>query len=295
MTASRDLEILVAKIQKQLAPRSEVLHDVKLLGRKSGIMRQIDVLVRDKVGQYDIQIIIDCKDHKDPVDIKGVEEFNGLYEDVGAQKAVLVAPRGFTAAAKTLAKVLQIDLYSPVDTDAHKWQAIVSIPTICDYRSALISVGLSSSVPLPLMIQPDFYNTNQIYDAAGNSLGTCLAVAADKWNTGRWPIDTGVHERLPIFDVEETQMDNGYGQIIPVDLWVSLYVEQQLYFGQAPVNKISGFHDHHTGLVIANAFTVGMLDVDEVEQHWLKISKVEDAPVRPVIMLQGLVAWVQEI
>ena len=33
--ASRDLEILVANIQKQLAPNSEVLHDVKLDGRQS--------------------------------------------------------------------------------------------------------------------------------------------------------------------------------------------------------------------------------------------------------------------
>ena len=49
--ASRDLELLVAKIQKELAPDSEVLHDVKLVGRKSKRERQIDVLVRQKIGQ----------------------------------------------------------------------------------------------------------------------------------------------------------------------------------------------------------------------------------------------------
>jgi hypothetical protein len=125
---SRELEILVTKIQKQLAPKAEVLHNVMLDGRNSKIKRQIDVLVRERVGQYEIQIIIDCKDYNRPVDIKAVEEFYGTQCDVGAQKGVLVCPKGFTAAAKTRAAGLQIDLYSPFDTDAHKWQVKATIP-----------------------------------------------------------------------------------------------------------------------------------------------------------------------
>jgi hypothetical protein len=92
-TDSLDLELLVAKIQQQLAPRAEVLHNVKLDGRLSKTKRQIDVLVRESIGQYDIQIIIDCKDYKKPVDVKGVEEFHGLFRDVGAHKGVLVSVR----------------------------------------------------------------------------------------------------------------------------------------------------------------------------------------------------------
>ena len=94
--SSVQLEQLVQKIQKQLAPQAEVLHNVKLPGRSSNEDRQIDVLVREKVGQYDINIIIECKDHKRPIDVKGVEEFAGLLNDVGAQKGVLVCPKGFS-------------------------------------------------------------------------------------------------------------------------------------------------------------------------------------------------------
>ena len=96
--SSRDLEILVAKIQRQLAPDSEVLHDVRLDGRKSNRKRQIDVLVRQRIGQYEIQIVIDCKDYARPVNVKGVEEFYGLLDDVGAQRGVLVCPQGFIPA-----------------------------------------------------------------------------------------------------------------------------------------------------------------------------------------------------
>ena len=67
----KKLEKLVAKIQQDLAPRSTVSHNVKLQG-KSGAQRQIDVLVEDKIGQYQIKIVIDCKDYKTPVDIKDV-------------------------------------------------------------------------------------------------------------------------------------------------------------------------------------------------------------------------------
>jgi restriction endonuclease Mrr len=97
---SRELEMLVARIQQQLAPKAEVIHDVKLDGRYSGRKRQIDVLMREQIGQYDIKIVIDCKDYKTPVDVKSVEEFYGLLSDVGAHKGVLVCPQGFTTTAK---------------------------------------------------------------------------------------------------------------------------------------------------------------------------------------------------
>jgi hypothetical protein len=73
MADYRELEKLVARIQQQLAPQSEVIHNTKLMGRHTQRMRQIDVLVKDKVAQFDINIIIDCKDYKHPVDVKGVD------------------------------------------------------------------------------------------------------------------------------------------------------------------------------------------------------------------------------
>ena len=42
----KQLEILIAKIQQELAPEATVSHNVKLMGRQSETLRQIDVLVR---------------------------------------------------------------------------------------------------------------------------------------------------------------------------------------------------------------------------------------------------------
>jgi hypothetical protein len=293
--SSREPEILVAKIQKQLAPKAEVLHNVMLDGRNSETKRQIDVLVRERVGQYEIKIIIDCKDLNKPVDVKGVEEFYGLQCDVGAQKGVLVCPKGFTAAAKTPAAKIQIDLYSPFDTDAHKWQVRATIPAICDFRSAAMSFGFSSTAPVPFRLFDNFYSSNMIYDGKGNALGTALSNALKKWNDGQYPTEPGAHEHLNVFETMTVLMDNGYDpplqMRVPADISVSLIVRLQLYFGQLPVPRVSGFKDEFSGKVITNAFQIGLLDADEVERDWLKINAETEAPIKPVIWVTGLIGW----
>jgi Restriction endonuclease len=291
---SRELEKLVTKIQAQLAPKADVTHDVMLEGRHTGHQRQIDVLVREQIGQYDIKIIIDCKDYKTPVDVKGVEEFYGLLDDVGAQKGVLVCPRGFTATAKKRAEGLQIDLYSPVDTDTHKWRVKVTIPALCDFRNVMMSFGISFSGPVPLRLPPDFWSSCMIFDDESKQLGFTLAEAQKKWNNGIFPDAVGAHDNLSVFDTPKTFMDNGYGMKVPVSISVSTIVHRDLFFGQLPVPRISGFKDELSGLVISNAFTVGILSPEEVERDWQKIEREEDAPVRPVISLRGSVMWEQD-
>jgi hypothetical protein len=288
--SSRDLEILAAEIQKQLAPGAEVLHDLQLDGRQSKRKRQIDVLVRDKIGQYEIQIIIECKDYAKPIDIKSVEEFYGLLCDVGAQKGVLICPKGFSHAAKTRAEGLQIALYSPVDTNPHKWQAKVTIPSICDFRSAAISVGMTMTAPLPLKIHNDFHNTKMVYDEHKAELGITLDAALRKWNDGQFPVDVGEHQNLSIFD-SATLIENGYGSFVPVHLSASLWVSRQLYFGTFPVERMSGFKDEFSGKVITNAFTLKIINPEDVEAQWLKIDSEDAAPVKPFINLIGLVGW----
>lgn len=293
MKASKELELLVQRIQKQLAPQAEVLHDVKITGRRTGVKRQVDVLVSEQVGQYAIKIVIDCKDYKTPIDVKGVEEFAGLLDDVGGHKGVLVCPKGFTRAAKTRAEGLQIDLYSPVDTDPHKWQVKATIPAICDFRSAAISFGVSCSVPAPFRMGMNFFSEMVAYDEAGKPLGTPLDVIAQRWNDGEITDDVGETGRIDIFGDQVTLADNGYEMRVPVQLYAHLYIERRIFYGQLPVPQISGFKDEMSGHVITNAFSIGMLDPDVIEQEWQQIADEADAPVKPVIALRGVVCWQQ--
>lgn len=59
-------EKLVAKVQKDLAPKSTVTHNDMIAGKDSGKERQIDVSVKVRTGQYDLLIIIAVKITKIP-------------------------------------------------------------------------------------------------------------------------------------------------------------------------------------------------------------------------------------
>lgn len=60
----QQLELLVASIQRQLAPGAKVTHNAKVEGKHSETTRQVDVLVEQYVGQYPIRIALDAKTTK---------------------------------------------------------------------------------------------------------------------------------------------------------------------------------------------------------------------------------------
>ncbi len=67
-------KILGAKITKQ----------ARFVGKRSGIEREIDVMIQGKVGAFDVMIAIESKHYKDPVGVEKVEAFKTKMEDVGA-------------------------------------------------------------------------------------------------------------------------------------------------------------------------------------------------------------------
>lgn len=285
------LEQLVQKIQQQLAPKAQVSHNVHMQGRHTGRKRQVDVLVYEKVGQYDINIVIDCKDYKKPIDVKGVEEFAGLLDDVGAQKGVLVCPSGFSEAAKIRAKGLQIDLYSPIDTDPHKWQVNPFIPATCEFKLVSFGFSVSTSAPLPFRIGTDFFSANDVFDHRGAKLGTAYSKMAQRWNEGEFLDSLDETQTINIFGDCGVSVDNGYGQMCPVCLTARLELQSQLFLGQLPISEMSGFKDELSGQIITNAFTVGILDPEVIARDWHPINDTSDLKAKAVIHLQGLVCW----
>jgi hypothetical protein len=280
------LEHLVVSIQQQLSPDATVSHNVKLDGVDSETKRQIDVLVEQNIGQYQMRIVIDCKDYSKPVDVKGIEEFHGLVQDVRAQKGALVCPSGYTKSAKRRAKKFQIDLYSPVDTDPHKWQAVISAPVLCDFRNVFMSFAIKCSAPKPLMIPQEFYNL-PVQDEDGEILGTSLEMAQQNWYNGVFPSEVGEHNDVSIFGDKTVLIDNGYDDTVEVTLEVRLLVKRQLYLGHLPIDSLKGLKDEHTGHVVTNAFTTGELDPLYVQNNWKKVIEGEKLEFEPVFKVVG--------
>lgn len=288
------LELLVAAIQRDLAPEAKVTHNAKVQGVDSEVMRQIDVLVEQHVGQYPMRVVIDCKDYASPVDAKGVEEFIGLVRDVRAHRGAMVCPSGFTSTAKKLAKKNQIELYRPADTDPHKWQVQISVPVACDFRATGISFGVASSAPMPLQMPERFFEL-PAFDEHGQPLGTLMEIAAKRWANGDYPSEPGDHDHLPLLPGTITKIPNGYGDFIPVDLTVGLRVTRQRYYGACELRKVRGLIDEQTQQIITNAFTVGGLDPEEVQRSWKKLAEGEEPPVLPIFTAVGRYSWGPEI
>ncbi|MFL5960068.1 MAG: restriction endonuclease [Gaiellaceae bacterium] len=87
--------------------RGTVERNVRLPSRSGGRDRQIDVLVRlplAGMGEGEASMIVDCKRYGTKVDMKDVEAFIGMVEDVGAAIGLLVTTEGFTDGAIARAK-----------------------------------------------------------------------------------------------------------------------------------------------------------------------------------------------
>ena len=75
-----------------------VLPNAKITGKYSKRSRQIDILVEDKNTKE--KTIIECKHYSKPVDIKDTEAFIGMYNDINANKGIMISSNGFSKSAK---------------------------------------------------------------------------------------------------------------------------------------------------------------------------------------------------
>ena len=82
-----------------LYPGASISRNVKLLGVHTARTRQIDVLIEDQVAGFRTRVVVDGKYFARRVDVRHVESFIGLLEDVGATHGLMVTPHGYSKAA----------------------------------------------------------------------------------------------------------------------------------------------------------------------------------------------------
>ncbi|SDO03065.1 Restriction endonuclease [Psychrobacillus sp. OK028] len=109
----------------------KVSHNVMLTGLISEEKRQVDIFVDFNISGY--QVAIDCKKYSNKVDIKKVESFIGMCEDLGVDKGIIIATKGFTKGAKK-----RIQNNSKIELQILDWKkAYKSIITELDYNNNL--------------------------------------------------------------------------------------------------------------------------------------------------------------
>lgn len=113
-------------------PDATVRADVRLPGYLSGTSRQIDVLVDETLAEQTILTAVDAKHHARPIDVKQVEEFLGMLQDIRVDRGILVTQTGYSEAALARAFRDDVDLDLDVFTleELQQWQSSLAIPFV---------------------------------------------------------------------------------------------------------------------------------------------------------------------
>jgi hypothetical protein len=282
----REFEDLAASIQKQfVGADATVTTNDHIRGRRTGDLRQIDITIRQRVGQFEMLVVIDCKDYKTPVDVKDVEAFIGLLEDVAGNKGVIIAARGFTSGAKKRAADARIEILTLVDAGSTKWPLIPAIPVVvANARIKNFQLRFSGIGPTVLPAVEDFRRL-ALYRADGTKIGLIGNLLIRRWTEAAIPHAAGTYEGVLL--TEEPTWVETDGVRYPMSVAAVVNVEVDYFFKMLPLAETQGFKNEITGGYTTRSMKTSVIDLEKVESEWERITEAE-AGTRPITMrLEG--------
>lgn len=95
----KEYEIEVFENIKSGFPNAKCEFNTKLLGKYSKGHRQCDVIVKQVINGVEYTTLVDAKYYSEKIDVKAVEEFISMANDINADYGVLVSPKGYSELA----------------------------------------------------------------------------------------------------------------------------------------------------------------------------------------------------
>lgn len=115
------LEGLVAELHRSLSPGAIIRQDVRERGRRSNVMRQLDIVIEGVAGAAPVKLVIAHKRYTGPIDANRVTSYADLLQDVGADMGVMVSASPFTKGAADVAAESGITLLRWSEAPTHHW------------------------------------------------------------------------------------------------------------------------------------------------------------------------------
>lgn len=244
----KEFEKAVYEIQKQFSPNAKLIYDYKVKGKRSGTTRQVDIALFDSIGQYNIFIAIECKDYKRPVDIKPVESFAQMLEDIGSDKGVIVSSNGFSNAAIKIAQDRRIDVLRLVDADKEESNLDLKIPVSYELKS------LSKYVVYVRNNEGEGFHTKKIdirrlaiFDNSNHLIGFVPQILEKHWNSINRNINSGVYS----YQIDDVQI-NTDGVFRKCDLRITYTVDSMYFTFELGIAELKGFLNEASGKLQTN-------------------------------------------
>lgn len=111
----KEYEKEVFNALREIYPNCEIEFNDSIFGIFSLAERQIDFAIRGTIASETILGIVDCKYYNENVDVKDVESFIGMVQDVNANFRILITKKGYSLAAKNRVKYsnLKLEVLTP--------------------------------------------------------------------------------------------------------------------------------------------------------------------------------------
>ncbi len=241
--------------------KDTVTLDEKLMGHDSKTLRQIDVAIRGVINQYQILIVVECKDEARTIDVSTMEAFVGVVRDVRANKGVMISTSGFTAAAIELAQTHGITTRTYLDTENVDWKTEVTIPVLVSYMK-IENVGIQfSSVPFQPMVLPTDIHPSLIeaFSVDGTPLGPIIKLLGKRWNHDTILHNPGDHSFVL---AEDVLLQSAHGRH-HAKINIMLQVGEHHYLGPLSI-KIVGFRDEQEGSISGQKMETDFIDPERI-------------------------------
>lgn len=284
----KEFERVAFEIQKDLAPGADVKLDQRLPGHESKTNRQIDILVRQNVGQFEIVVVIDCKHYGESIDVNDVGQFASLVQDVRAHKGAMITKKGFSDAALRLAESRGVETYIIVDTQTENdWRRLASIPALLRWIAPRRTwIQLKDFSELSPAITNAEWPLLDLYEQSGEPIGVASDVIASKWNNGDLPHKSGMHK---VVLVERGFVGAGDVRCVATAV-ATVEIVTEHYFGKLPID-LKGLRDERRGGVLTREFTTSAIEPALIAAGkvpgWHRVEKPSDLAARPVLRMEA--------
>jgi hypothetical protein len=170
---STPFQKLILHLQQELSPSVFVEESVLLRHRLTGELREVDIVLRSKVGEHTVNVSLECIEHSRPADVTWVEQIVAKHDHLETHKLVLVSLSGFTEQALKLAQSMGISTDTPTEALAQDWMKVIGkAELICacfEYSPIEVSLRIETAKgPVIVVVGPD----TEVYRPDINSTGT---------------------------------------------------------------------------------------------------------------------------
>ncbi len=95
---------------KKKYPDQDISYNQMIIGRYSKVPRQIDILIKAKIGDSTQIGVFDCKKFNSKINVKSIDSMIGYMDDLNANYGGLITTKGYSKASYNRAKASGIKL-----------------------------------------------------------------------------------------------------------------------------------------------------------------------------------------